>query len=152
MNLNERLTDYVFSKGLNHLTESLKRHEGFSSKAYTCPAGKITVGYGRNLEDLGITKDEAETLLHNDIIRIWREAHQAFPWFEKLDEARESAILNMIFQLGISRFSRFKKMIVFLEKEEYEKAADEALNSAWAKQTPKRAKEVAEIIRDGFMV
>ena len=129
------------------LKEMLKRHEGFCARAYQCPSGRWTIGYGRNIEDLGITEDEAKYLLTNDIVRVNKEAYEKFPWFAELTLKRRIAILSMIFQLGIVRFSQFRATIAYLVKGEFDKAADEALDSLWARQTPSRAREVTDMLR-----
>lgn len=129
------------------LMDLIKKHEGLELKVYKCPAGKLTIGYGRNVEDLGISEFEAEFLLTNDVARCCSEATKNFPWFAGLPTKRQAVIICMIFQLGISRFKGFKKMIAYMEQKEYYKAADEAMDSSWAKQTPKRAKELTDLLR-----
>lgn len=132
---------------MESLLDMIKRHEGFCSRAYKCPAGRWTIGFGRNIEDVGISRAEAEELLKNDIARVEKEAAETFPWFVELNKRRRFAVLNMIYQLGLGKFMQFKATIAHIEKGEYSKAADEALNSLWAKQTPIRAKEVSDMLR-----
>lgn len=132
---------------MESLKDIIKRHEGFCARAYQCPAGRWTIGYGRNIEDLGITQKEAEYLLDNDIARVELEASMRFPWFSALDPKRRDAITCMIFQLGLNRFAQFKKMIAFISIGDFNQAADEATNSLWAKQTPQRAREISDMLR-----
>lgn len=127
----------------------LIRHEGMKLKAYTCPAGKITIGCGRNLEDVGITKEEALDLLMNDIRRCEKEAVGAFPWYIDLDSARKDVIISMVFNLGLTRLLTFRKMIKAMEEKNYEEASAQMLNSLWAEQVGKRAHELSEIMRLG---
>jgi len=125
------------------LIEQLKRHEGFRSKPYLCTAGKLTIGYGRNLDDVGISKTEAEQLLKNDIQKCIEQLHARFPVVERLDTVRFDCLINMCFNLGITRLSKFKKMWAALENNEYKRASEEMLDSKWARQVGVRAQELA---------
>ena len=131
------------------LIEDLKRDEGFRQFPYKCPSDKLTIGIGRNIEDNGITEEEAEYLCHNDVGRCVAEAREIFPAFPILPDNVKRAVINMLFQLGRTRFTGFKKMIAALRERDYERAAVEALDSRWAKQTPRRAERVASLIRKG---
>lgn len=130
------------------LIEDLKRDEGFRARPYKCTADKLTIGYGRNLEDVGITRDEAEQLLANDI-QTAIDMAQVFNWFGSLTPNRKRAIVNMIFNLGLTRFMKFKKMIAALDQGDYKEAARQARDSAWFKQVGDRANRVVELIERG---
>lgn len=130
------------------LIEQLMRHEGVKLRPYRCTAGKLTIGVGRNLEDVGISRAEAEELLQHDIDRILREARH-LPVYEDLDHIRQNVIMNMLFNLGLSRLLKFKRMFEALEKGSYTLAAAEMLDSRWAEQVGDRAKELAEMMRTG---
>jgi lysozyme len=129
---------------LTRLQEKLIEHEGLRLKPYRCPAGKLTIGVGRNLDDVGISKDEAMTLLANDIMRCMAIGHSIFGenWL-MLDEVRQEVIINMIFNLGEAGFRNFKKTIDYIRMGKYDKAGDEMLASKWAQQVPKRAYELS---------
>lgn len=129
------------------LLERIKEHEGLRLKPYRCTAGKLTIGYGRNIEDRGISREEAEYLLVNDIANCKAQVLKEFPWSVGLDNARREVLIEMCFQLGINRLSLFTKMLRALQSGNYAKAADEMLDSAWHKQTPKRAETLANIMR-----
>lgn len=126
----------------------IERHEGFRSKPYHCTAGKLTIGIGRNLDDVGITKDEALGLLSNDLARCVLDAAK-FPWFNSLSAVRQDVVLSMLFQLGLGGFSEFRKFMAALSAGNFEKAADEMLASEWAHQTPARAGELSQMMRLG---
>ncbi|MDI6808258.1 MAG: lysozyme [Candidatus Eisenbacteria bacterium] len=128
--------------------EQLQRHEGYRQKPYRDSVGKLTIGFGRNLDDVGISKDEANFLLRSDVFVARRQAEK-FVWFASLDEPRQSVIVNMIFNLGLEKFSRFKNTIRFIEFGNYALAAKEMLNSKWASQVGNRAKELARIMETG---
>lgn len=141
------------------LKEQLKFEEGLSTKAYLCPAGKKTIGYGHNLDANPcykavpipdeITEESAEELLEHDIKKTWRELKKAWPQVDLLPVSRQDACINMAFQMGIYGFMEFRKMRYELISGHYKNAAKEALNSEWAKQTPARAKRVASQLLTG---
>lgn len=110
---------------------------------YKCTAGKTTIGYGRNLEDKGITASEAEEMLLTDMCEV-EERLFGEGLFSGLNDARKAVLINMGYQLGVSGLFKFKKMIAALDRKEYELAAKEMLNSRWAMQTPNRAKELSD--------
>jgi len=133
---------------ISKLEEMLIRHEGKRSLPYECSAGKISVGVGRNLEDNPLTDDEIMYLLRNDIARSETELNR-YSWFRMMDDARRDACINLVFNLGLTRFRQFKRMIKAFEDRDYERAADELLNSKYAFQVGQRAKELSDIIRTG---
>lgn len=130
------------------IEEMLIAHEGIKLKAYICTAGKATIGVGRNLDDVGITQDEALYLLRNDIRRVQREL-AGFTWFSELSQNRRNAITDMCFNLGLSRFLQFKSMLSALDAGDFNKAADAMLDSRWAVQVGQRAKTLASMMRAG---
>ena len=75
---------------MTRLHEMLIRHEGLRLKPYRDTVGKLTVGVGRNLDDVGITREEALMLLNNDIAEVRREVKRAFPWFTRLNLVRQN--------------------------------------------------------------
>ena len=133
------------------LIEQFIRHEGLRFKPYRCTSGKLSIGVGRNLDDVGITKEEAMYLLRNDISRCMTECRLKIIFFDQLDEARQDVLLNMCFQMGISGLLKFKNFLSFLEKQDFDSAAEEMLKSKWAGQTPARAKELSGVIKKGGM-
>ncbi len=129
-------------------TKLIKKHEGLRLTPYRCSSQKLTIGYGRNLQDNGITLDEAETMLQHDVGTAIKEA-ESLPFFSFLNEARQAVIVDMIFNLGLPRFGMFKKMIAAIEKQQWQVAANEMLNSRWARQVGKRANTLSEMMRLG---
>jgi lysozyme len=130
------------------LIENLKRHEGLRLKPYLCSEGKITIGFGRNLEDMGISEKEAEMLLMSDIQRCYEEL-DVFSWFHDLDQVRQEAMVNMLFNLGLPTFLEFKRTLKFMAEGAYSQAAVEMLDSKWADQVGDRAKELAYMVETG---
>lgn len=130
------------------LIEQLVRHEGIRLFPYEDSVGKWTIGIGRNIEDIGITRDEALHLLKNDINRAEADARK-YAWFNSLSDNRQNVIVNMIFNLGANRFAKFIGVISALAKGDYSLAADEMLDSKWAHQVGSRANELANQMRVG---
>ena len=129
--------------------DRVQKHEGLRLKPYRCTAGKLTIGYGRNLDDVGISKDEADELLNNDLEVAEKELFNAFPWVVGIDKKRYYVLVEMVFNMGIARFKQFKKMISACEKKDWETASEHALDSAWHKQVGKRAETLAKILKEG---
>ena len=113
------------------LKESIKRFEGLELKPYKCPAGKLTIGYGRNLEDNGITTHEANLMLENDLLNVKLELEDKLSVFNKLDDVRQNVLIEMAYNMGVPKLLGFKNTIAFLKKNDFESASKEILNSKW---------------------
>lgn len=133
---------------MKHLIAMLQRHEGLRLKPYKCTAGKVSIGYGRNLDDMGISEVEAMVLLRHDIERCYDELN-VFSWFADLDQVRQEALIDMLFNLGLPTFLEFKKTLKFVAEGKYSQAAEEMLRSKWADQVGDRAKELAYMVDTG---
>jgi lysozyme len=134
------------------IVDDLKRDEGFVRHAYADHLGFLTIGYGRMIDQKrggGISQAEADFLLKNDIQRVYSEVMTALPWALKLTEGRQRALVNMAFQMGIGGLLGFKNTLALIKAGKYTDAADNALKSKWASQTPIRARRVADLIRKG---
>lgn len=131
------------------LKERIMKHEGLGLKPYICPAGKLSIGYGRNIEENGITEAEASFLLDNDIKNFREECKRSFTWFENMNSARQDVLVEMNFNLGLKKLKKFKKFISACERKDYEAAAAEMLDSLWARQVGQRAKNLAKIMKEG---
>lgn len=124
-------------------------HEGFSSTAYKDTKGVLTIGYGRNIQDKGVSIDEALFLLDDDLMYFTDKLIGLFEWFPLLDENRQIALIDLCFNTGIAGFCEFKEMIAALEHKDYEQAAIEILNSIAAQNASERYHQLANIIRTG---
>lgn len=134
---------------LNAFENLLIDQEGLELKPYYDTVRKLSIGVGRNLEDVGISETEALMLLKNDIKRVCLETERAFPWLSKLGPARQMVILSMAFNMGIEKLLEFKHMIAALQAGDYTKASDQMLASVWASQVKKRAVELAVMMKLG---
>jgi lysozyme len=125
----------------------IKTDEGLKLNTYIDTTGNLTVGWGRNLRN-GINIEEAELMFQNDLKNCVDELN-SYEWYEPLPKNVKKALINMNFNLGIHNLLKFTGMINALKAKDYTKAAQEALNSLWAKQVGSRAKYVAVMIRQG---
>jgi lysozyme len=105
---------------------------------------------GRNLDDVGISREEAMALLANDVKNARYQLEQHLPWASSLDDVRESALVNMCFNVGIGKLLNFRKFLSALEAGDYKSASAEMLDSLWAKQVGPRAQRLALQIQSGL--
>jgi lysozyme len=134
------------------LRQELLRDEGFIPHAYKDSEGYLTIGIGRLIDKRingGISKSEAMILLNNDLQISIMELETNFDWFTDLNDTRQRAIVNMCFNLGLTKLMKFKNMLSAIERQDFDEAADEALDSKWAIQVGARAERIAEMIRYG---
>lgn len=147
----------------DQIIRQLERHEGVNLTSYRCPAGKVTIGVGHNLEarpvpgipcEVGhtITPDQARRLLIRDLMDFDRALNDALPWVSSLDDARYGVLLNMAYNLGIQGLRGFRRMLAAVRGGRYDDAASEMLDSVWARQVKGRARELAQQMRTGERV
>lgn len=132
------------------LREKLKRSEGLRLKPYRDSEGYWSIGYGRCLDIKGISKAEAEIMLEADIHHA-SDQYLKLPWakVKNLNENRRRVIVEMIFNLGLGGVLKFKKMWVAIMDGDFDRAADEMLDSKWARQVKGRAVRLADEMRNG---
>jgi lysozyme len=129
----------------------LKKHEGLRLRPYKDSVGKSSIGWGRNLDDKGISQEEAELLLTNDIADAEDDARRLLTdaLFDLLSDNRKAIIINMAFNLGYARLSRFTALLGALKAGQFAAAAREMRNSVWATQVKGRAEELAVLMEKG---
>ena len=134
-----------------NLLDMLKRHEGVRSHVYRCSAGYETIGVGRNISKsgMGLSDDEVDYLLENDIERIIKELSSEYPWFNTLDDVRKDAMIDISFNLGATRLRGFKRALAAMEVADYKTAAKEFLDSKWSRDVKGRATELCYMIEMG---
>lgn len=131
------------------LLAELIRDEAERLKPYTDTVGKLTIGIGRNLSDRGISTEESRYLWNNDIDEVEKTLDRAFGWWRTLTEARQRVLVNMCFNLGLSRLLLFRKTLTAIHDGNYAEAAREMLESKWAQQVGARAERLAKLMEDG---
>jgi len=142
---------------MSKLTEMLRRHEGEVKNSagrhivYDCPAGHATIGIGRNVSEsgLGLSDIEVEFMLEEDIARCAEELGREFPWFSGLNEARRDAMIDLVFNIGLTRLNGFKKALAAMADANYDLAAAEFMDSQYASQVKDRAIEICAMIKTG---
>jgi len=128
---------------IKRLKEQLRIDEGVRHFVYKDSVGIETIGVGRNLRDVGLSNTEIDLMLSNDVNRVITELDINFPWWVTMHANAREALVNMCFNLGITRLRGFKNMLGYLRVKNYSMAADEALDSKWARQVGERAKRIA---------
>ena len=129
------------------LIDDIKKHEGFSSCVYKCTAGYDTIGYGKRVKYLDVTKEQALEWLKEDLYNLQVLLCQKYDWFILSPQEVQDIVMNMAYQLGPTAFSKFKKTIYLLAHKDYKAASTEMLDSLWAKQTPERALGLSNKLR-----
>lgn len=127
----------------------LEVDEGLRLKPYRCTAGKITIGIGRNLEDVGISKETALSMLDEDIISAEHTCHNLLgPEFATWGENRKLGWVNIAFNLGANSLSKFRNTIAAAKKNDWSSVRENLKSSLWYKQVGKRAERVISMICD----
>jgi len=128
--------------------EIIKEHEGFRQYPYKCSANKTTIGYGHNLDDRGISKKIAEMIFKEDINVAIDDVFEIFPDFHKFTENQKIVLVDMMFNLGIIRFRKFRKMIRAIKKGDWKKAIIEMRNSRWYSQVTNRVEDLIDLLEE----
>lgn len=131
------------------LVAQLKLHEGEKKKPYVDTVGKVTIGVGRNLTDRGLSEDEITYLLINDIKICEDDLDRALPWWRELDEVRQRVMIDLCFNLGITRLLGFKNTLKAIREKRWEAAKVGLLESLWAKQVKTRSTRLSNMILTG---
>ncbi len=131
------------------LIAQLSLHEGRKLKPYHDTVGKMTIGVGRNLDDVGISDEEADALLGHDIARCVRDLDRTLSWWRNLDPARQRVLLDMCFNLGIAGLLGFRNTLAAVQRGDWLAAKYGMLASRWAGQVGKRARRLADMMETG---
>lgn len=137
------------------LKEKIKINEGFFSEVYEDTLGYPTVGYGFLVSAL--TKDElelnggkvepmsrtvAEKILDKKLAKLNESVFAAFEWLKEKPTHIQEVVIEMCYQMGVSKVKKFATTLHHIRCGEYKAAYNSGMNSLWAKQTPNRAKKV----------
>lgn len=136
------------------LVDHFIREEGYELKAYKDHQGHWTIGIGHKLPagkdwvGYTITKEQAYQTLYRDLNWAFDAAEEIFPEYNSFPENVRVGLVDMIFNMGESRFRGFKKTINLINQKKFKEASEEALDSEWAKlDVPNRAKHIAQLLR-----
>ena len=133
---------------IDGLIDRLKVSEGFKESVYKDTLGIDTIGYGFAIKDLVLSEEISEIILKEKVEALISRIENKFDWFVEMPPEVQSVIVECCYQLGLYGFSMFKKTLAHLKEKEFKQAADEMLDSRWAKQTPNRANMLAQIVRE----
>lgn len=119
--------------------DQIATDEGLRLKAYSDTVGKLTIGYGRNLDDRGISKEEAMGMLRSDAYLAELDAMSLVAVWDTLPEEWKAVLVNMSYNLGVVRLGGFKRMLSAVDRRDAEGVRKEMLDSLWARQVGDRA-------------
>jgi lysozyme len=134
---------------MTRLVTQLQVDEGVRLKPYRDSVGKLTIGVGRNLDDVGVSLEEATLMLEHDVRRTEVGLDANLPWWREMNDARQNVIMNMGFNLGIRKLLGFTNTLRAMEQGDWEAAATGMLASKWAGQVGERAVRLSKIMRTG---
>ncbi len=123
--------------------------EGYRQHPYRCTAGKLTIGYGFNLDDTGLSEAESAAILHMRLGVLRTILVKHLPWFPALNEARQAALLSMAYQMGLAGLLSFSTSLGLMAAGKWDEASRQMLASKWATQTRARARRTAYMVRYG---
>lgn len=126
----------------------LARDEGYKKELYYDSLNIPTIGIGINLKD-GLDDEEIDLLFFHRWDKTFAELKKALPWVETLDEARQGALVNMAYNMGVPRLLQFKETLKALQEGRWVDAKNNALNSIWASQVKGRAVRIAKQFETG---
>lgn len=130
------------------LIDSIKQHEGYVGIVYKDSLGIDTIGYGFAIKDLELDKDVCDIILERKLHNLEDSVNLKFSWFIYMPQEIKDVVMEMCYQLGVNGFSKFKKTVSYLQDRQFEEASVEMLDSLWAKQTPNRAKELSNRVKE----
>jgi len=133
---------------LDKLKAQLNGEEGHASKLYKDTEGHLTGGVGHNFDN-PLDEETIDFLLGHDINGAMRELDLHLPWWREETDNRQLVLADMAFNLGINKLLEFKNMLIAIQSKDYEKAAEEMLDSEWAKEVHGRAEHLAEQMKEG---
>lgn len=131
--------------------EQLRRDEGSRNFPYGDTIGKLTIGVGHNLTDKGLTADQIQIILQDDVSEI-QVSLSALSWYAGMDGVRQAVIVNMAFNMGTIGLLNFHKMIGWIYVGKYDEAAAEMLRSKWAGEVGARAERLSKQLATGEWV
>lgn len=131
--------------------DMLIRHEGLRSTPYIDSLGVQTIGIGHNLHK-PLSHAAIMQIFHDDLADARNDCLHAFNWFAELTEARQWVLVNMCFNLGLTRLKGFHRFLTAVEMGNYDQAVIEMLDSLWSKQVKGRARELAALMQGGVAI
>ena len=132
---------------MQDIINSIKAHEGYEPMVYQCTEGHDTIGVGFKVDDLFLSEKVCDLILEEKLNELIPQIERKLSWFRYAQDEVKLVIVNMCYQMGLSGVLKFKRALAAMEIKNWEMAADEMLDSLWARQTSRRANELADLIR-----
>lgn len=133
----------------DRLREQLQHDEGLRLKPYRDTVGKLTIGIGRNLDDVGVSEEECRLLFNNDVEKAIVQIKKLVPSFDTLNSIRQEVLVNMIFNMGFGALSGFHHFLTSVENGDFDTASRQMLESQWANQVGQRAIRLSQEMKSG---
>lgn len=133
------------------IQQQLERDEGIRIRPYSDSVGKVSIGIGRNLSDVGVSDDEIELMFQNDIKRAQNFLTLNLPWVNSLDAVRQAAFINLAFNLQ-HNLLQFRQALLAAQAGDWTTCKSELLDSLWARQVGDRATRIAQQLETGEWV
>lgn len=127
----------------------IKQNEALRLRLYPDSVGKLTIGWGHNIQDKGISQAVADMMFDEDLHDAEADLLRELPWTTMLDPVRKEVLVEMSFNMGIKSLLTFKATLSALQTGDYKQAAGHMLDSLWHKQVGARAETLAKIIETG---
>jgi lysozyme len=122
--------------------------EGEKLKLYKDSVGIFTIGIGHNIQEKGISPATSRFIFNEDIDGCEKELNRSLPWWSSKPENVKLVLLNMCFNIGISRLLGFKKTLQLIKDDKFNEAAIEMLDSAWSAQVGNRAIRLSKLLQN----
>lgn len=129
------------------IADYVHRHEGKKNSLYLDSEGKNSIGIGHCLDTKPISDRAVAVIFEDDCMDVERDLTKLVYDFDRLPERAQMVLFDMVFQLGLEGVRGFKKMLLAIQERDWDKAADECLDSKYYRQTPSRCEENAEMLR-----
>ncbi len=128
---------------LDILHAQLRVDEGYRDRPYRDTVGKTTIGIGRNLTDVGVSRGEIALMFDNDLATAENASRRLVPSFDSLSDVRKSVVVNLAFNMGFNTLSQFVNTLKAIDERRWGDAASGMLASKWAGQVGSRAFRLA---------
>ena len=138
----------------NKLIKELIFDEGYKKETYEDHLGYLTLGVGHLVLDTDpeinqpigtpVSEERIRDCLNNDIDTVCNELDRNLSWWRGLNDNKQRVMVNMCFNLGCPRLSKFKKFLAAMEDNDFETAAKEMMDSKWATQVGNRAERLKQ--------
>tara|TARA_B100001121_G_scaffold247543_1_gene222894 strand:+ start:1384 stop:1824 length:441 start_codon:yes stop_codon:yes gene_type:complete len=134
----------------DRVKESIKIHEGFRMEPYLCTEKHLTGGWGHKIIDgemIPYTEEGWQKLFDKDFETALNGARELVDE-QKVHPIAFEVVIEMVFQLGKTGVSKFKKTLAAIDRHDYMDAGWEMKDSKWNMQTPNRCEELSLRMRN----